>query len=430
MWRKRGDENRFSCGRNGDHLVTPFQCDLCIFRLLKGDRDPRPSSHQDTHLLVTIRRMNLDALWGSESGTVASHRSAINLGLKTLETVGVEPPYPRLGPYPREDVFGYKIALQMLLKSLEPGARGRDYQQFATIRRLRSAYTGIYQVSSRGLVEDTVLGSGASQTQLTSSPTESLWFRSFVRGCEKRMGKESDANVAMSGEAVRETLREIMTMVDEEDDEEEKKQLLCLGSFVVITYVASLRGYETFYVDLAGLRTHLPLGKNHPVHPHVVIPLLGRFKGETGERCHLVPLPLVTSSGIQVGKWVELLVSIRASEGRVRGPAFCDTNGDVARSGDVDALFIQAVERVQARRPDLFKPGDEIAKSHGISRTLRKGSNSEALAAGVTEPEINRMNRWRKVERAAGRQPKFHMIEHYAEVLIMLAALLRYPSAL
>jgi hypothetical protein len=59
------------------------------------------------------------------------------IGLKSLEGVGVDPPYPRQGPYPREDVFRYRVALQMLFKSLEPGAWGQDYQQFSTIRQLR-----------------------------------------------------------------------------------------------------------------------------------------------------------------------------------------------------------------------------------------------------------------------------------------------------
>ena len=53
VWRKRGDKNHFACGRNGDHLVTPFQCDLCIFQVLKG-HDPIHSSHQDKYLEVLI----------------------------------------------------------------------------------------------------------------------------------------------------------------------------------------------------------------------------------------------------------------------------------------------------------------------------------------------------------------------------------------
>ena len=56
------------------------------------------------------------------------------------------------------------------------------------------------------------------------------------------MEKESDANVALSGEGVREALKEMMTMVSEEETMKCKKFLLCFGTFIAITYVASLRG--------------------------------------------------------------------------------------------------------------------------------------------------------------------------------------------
>ena len=120
VWKKRGDECRFMGGRDGDHLVTPFQCDLCIFRIHKG-RDPRPSSHQDSRLSCCIRRMKLDSSWHMECNTICSHWSAFKLGLKVLERVGIPPPYQNLGPYPLTDTFGYGVALQMLLKSEEAG---------------------------------------------------------------------------------------------------------------------------------------------------------------------------------------------------------------------------------------------------------------------------------------------------------------------
>jgi hypothetical protein len=30
------DPNRFKCGREGDHLMCPFQCDLCHFHNIQG----------------------------------------------------------------------------------------------------------------------------------------------------------------------------------------------------------------------------------------------------------------------------------------------------------------------------------------------------------------------------------------------------------
>jgi hypothetical protein len=149
----------------------------------------------------------------------------------------------------------------------------------------------------------------------------------------------------------------------------------------------------------------------------ILAALLGHFKGETGEKCHLVPLPLVTNrSGIKVGKWMETLVAIWASKGRTWGPAFCSDDGQVALSHDFDDMFIEMLVRVQARRPEIFKLGEEISEMHGISQSLHKGSNSEAQATGILILEVDRMNRWRKVEHVAGCQPKFQMNEHYAEV--------------
>ncbi len=106
----------------------------------------------------------------------------------------------------------------------------------------------------------------------------------------------------------------------------------------------------------------------------ILAALLGHFKGETGEKCHLVPLPLVTNrSGIKVGKWMETLVAIWASKGRTWGPAFCSDDGQVALSHDFDDMFIEMLVRVQARRPEIFKLGEEISEMHGISQSLHKG---------------------------------------------------------
>mmetsp|Transcript_3766 Transcript_3766/g.5141 ORF Transcript_3766/g.5141 Transcript_3766/m.5141 type:complete len:86 (+) Transcript_3766:6431-6688(+) len=40
-----GDEGRYNRARDGDHLMTPFQCDYCHFWNLKGR--PPNQSHQD-----------------------------------------------------------------------------------------------------------------------------------------------------------------------------------------------------------------------------------------------------------------------------------------------------------------------------------------------------------------------------------------------
>lgn len=65
--------------REGDHLVTPFECDLRMFVELKN-RHPMPQSKEDKTFASCIRRMNLDAFW-SRAPTTASNnlRLAKNL---------------------------------------------------------------------------------------------------------------------------------------------------------------------------------------------------------------------------------------------------------------------------------------------------------------------------------------------------------------
>jgi hypothetical protein len=43
-------------------------------------------------------------------------------------------------------------------------------------------------------------------------------------------------------------------------------------------------------VDVAGFLKYLEVGAEHPECPHVVVPLLGRLKGEMGEIYHMMIL--------------------------------------------------------------------------------------------------------------------------------------------
>lgn len=64
---------RFKTARNGDHMICPFQCDMCHFHNIQK-RDPIQENHQDELLGKTIRRAILDSLWARESSTVTSNR--------------------------------------------------------------------------------------------------------------------------------------------------------------------------------------------------------------------------------------------------------------------------------------------------------------------------------------------------------------------
>jgi hypothetical protein len=50
----REDQDRFQIARNGDNLVTPFQCDTCHFINIMS-REPVMGIASDIHLLKCIR---------------------------------------------------------------------------------------------------------------------------------------------------------------------------------------------------------------------------------------------------------------------------------------------------------------------------------------------------------------------------------------
>jgi hypothetical protein len=89
-WRPAEEQSRYTHGRNGDHLLTPFQCDLCVFHNLKC-RNPLSEDSTDQLLLCCIRWANLDAVWGGEPHTVQATFRAVSQITSQPRHVGLEP---------------------------------------------------------------------------------------------------------------------------------------------------------------------------------------------------------------------------------------------------------------------------------------------------------------------------------------------------
>jgi hypothetical protein len=140
------DEKRYVVGRDRDHLVTPFQCDLCHFWNLKK-RYPIHNLPQDGRLLKLMRRANLDALWSREWTTVSGNLLTVRQGVKMAAALGFKEHYQV--PFPTEDTFGIPVAIAMLQQYLKPGKYASTIQ-FGTVRKFRSCFSNIYQASIEG----------------------------------------------------------------------------------------------------------------------------------------------------------------------------------------------------------------------------------------------------------------------------------------
>ena len=420
--------DKFKTARAGDQFITPFQCDKCIGRLLTG-RTLIVGDRKDDLLACCIRRANLDALWGRESSTVLANNRHLKQMLDTWELVGINPPLPPLGPFPMTDVQGFGVAISMLLRSLNPGKYG-DYTQFATIRKERSCFSNLYHASAVGSSAMSSLGRDTVKSFLTDCPTQSLWFERFSRGCLYRMGEVVKQDLAISIDV----MLCMMNLFDEawlrSTDPWDKSEIAAVALYCMIAFCGSFRGHEVFLVDLFGLLKYHALAQNDVSMNYCVVPLLGKYKGETGERYHLTPLAAITRSGLNLKLWVSRVCDHRRTERRSHGPVFCDRWGQVVNPRVYEQIILAKLQVIKETRRDLIPDTVNVFEDYGISRSFRRGSNTHATNQGVSQSDRELMNRWRNVENARGRKARLAMADHYADIRQLIPSLLRYSESL
>ena len=161
--------------RNGDYLITQFQCDDCWFRNLHK-RSPNPLSQADDLLLALIRRVNLDALWSRTPKTVSTSVSGMKKILATSRHFNYQPPFESLGPWPIDDVWGFRLAITILQASQQPGRTSKTHSQFDFIRKIASPYSNHYQACTKAASETWVMLSDFKNSFFTDCSTRSEFF--------------------------------------------------------------------------------------------------------------------------------------------------------------------------------------------------------------------------------------------------------------
>ena len=61
-----------------------------------------------------------------------------------------------------------------------------------------------------------------------------------------------------------------------------------MAVFVLASFLVDLRGEETLKLVIGETRDYIDEAENHYKLKHIVLPLRGRFKGESGEGFHFV----------------------------------------------------------------------------------------------------------------------------------------------
>ena len=134
--RKRGD---LLAARNGDHLLVPYECPLCVFRILKGC-SPSTNSQADSLLLDCIQRSILDAFWLRSSLAVKGYAWQARKLLHFSDTLGLDGPFKHMRLTPWRDHAGYEVAVAMLMYSRRKGKHSQHQMQFDTVRSFRTIY--------------------------------------------------------------------------------------------------------------------------------------------------------------------------------------------------------------------------------------------------------------------------------------------------
>jgi hypothetical protein len=420
------DRNRFICGRIGDNLATPFQCELCHYRNVNG-RNPSIGDPQAQRFNMLCRNASINAFWNVESSTV---RTNLRQALRMEEigaTCGIDSISPQLGPFPLEDTFGMKIAMVLLKRSLDPG-KNEKHIQFSTARKIRSAFSNVYH-SSAELSSVVVMAHKLNKTYQTGCPTYGYWFEKFMLGMHRRMGDVVNSDYAVSKEIVVALLRDLEDDWSSAATDKERFKLARMAMLLLCGYLCGLRGEEIMKVDIAGFLKYLDTGAEDSVRPHAIVPLLGRLKSEIGERYHMQVMARVTQSGMHAGIWCDRMGALLVGRKKTNGFMFGDKNGKQRKIGYYDDEFHERLVRVRMSNPSFFEPGISIPECYSLRRSLRRGSNTAAVNSGVPQPVIELNNRWRKFEKSKGMRPGMSMFSHYTDIKLAMPTLWRYSRS-
>jgi len=427
------DTNRFQEARDGDFLVTQFQCDQCHFENCQH-RSAVSTSVQDELALVCIRRANLDAFWSRERSTVGANRREGLRYLGAADSCGWSTPYPARGPFPVRDDSGMQMATSMLLRSMDAGNNAKTVQ-YETVRKMRSHLSSFFHTVPGGIGASFMTEEGGGAT-ISMSPTNSMWFKRFMKGSHKRMG---DVWIPDRPVTIHE-LKAAFELLEADWDELQadivgRRDVVLTATMLISGFFGALRGEEIVRVDVGEMRSNWKEALSYPELAHVPLMLAGRFKREIGEKLFCQPLAAVSKSGIKIALWFHRALEILAALGVQRGPLFRKRGRSIqtvkrATVGDLDPMLHKILKRVQSKWPSIIPDAVDVEDEYSSFRSLRRGATSEAQNCQIPKEVIEANNRWRKQSRSRGLTPGMSMMERYSDAKASVPTLTRFSAEL
>jgi hypothetical protein len=181
--------------------------------------------------------------------------------------------------------------------------------------------------------------------------------------------------------------------------------------------------------DLEGLLEHFDDDR-----AYVIITLLGQVKGEHHLRQHLLPCVIQTDSGIQVKMWMKRVMAVHAIQGRTTGPLFVNADGMQSTTGEMNDLFLEVLTDLFEVRRDLFevdvKSVGDLQEKYNVFRSFRRGSESRAVAKGVSEADRYVVHRWKRKENSGNNKVSHPIDQLYVDISLVKDSFLRYTQAM
>jgi hypothetical protein len=97
-------------------------------------------------------------------------------------------------------------------------------------------------------------------------------------------------------------------------------------------------------------------------------------------------------------------------------------------------LFLETLSEVFKKHPELFavdiKSTSDIFDKYNVFRSFRRGSESQAVAKKVSEPDRYIVHRWKRKEAAGANRVSHNIDQHYVDIILVEDSFVRYTQAM
>ena len=149
-----------------------------------------------------------------------------------------------------------------------------------------------------------------------------------------------------------------MKVLDDEygrsSGDQAKENIVDMGVFILTSFLAGLRGKEALKLVLGETRDYLYESEDYRVYKHVVLPLRGRFKGESSEHFHFVVVTARTNSGLCIGPWVRRALDLEENRNLIRCLFFVDDKGKILTLTDIEVDILDRIASIQRKHLELI----------------------------------------------------------------------------